>query len=175
MVEDENAARLFDDSLASYEALQQRQKPKLSDEWNPENNPWLKKLDEVYDEVKKFRTQSDTYQQQQQQEVNQRLLAENTKISEQLIEKYPHLSENDYSGIKMIASYGIQNKISFADAASALEPVYRRDTKVEPNLRANTGAPGVPGASERREENTDLIARATELIRNEQRKAGMAH
>lgn len=175
MVEDENAARLFDDSLASYEAMQARHKPKLGDEWNPENNPWLKKIDELYDEVKGFRKQSDEYQNAQQQQVNQRLLAENTKISEQLIEKYPHLAENDYAGIKMIASYGIQNKLSFSDAASALEPAYRRDAKTEPTLRSNVGAPGVPGASERREENIDLVARATELIRNEQRKAGMAH
>jgi hypothetical protein len=173
MVEDESAARLFDDSLASYEALQSRNKPKLSDEWNPEINPYLKKIDELYDEVKTFRKQSDEYGQQQQQQVNQRLLSENTKLSEQLIEKYPHLAENDYIGIKAIASYGIQNKMSFADAASALEPTYKRDRAVEPTLRTTAGAPGVPGASEGKLDNIDLVARATDLIKHEQRKAGM--
>jgi hypothetical protein len=173
MVEDESAARLFDDSLASYEALSARNKPKLSDEWNPEINPYLKKIDELYDEVKTFRKQSDEYGQQQQQQVNQRLLQENTKLSEQLIEKYPHLAEHDYVGIKAIASYGIQNKMSFADAASALEPTYRRDRAVEPTLRTTAGAPGVPGASENKLDNVDLVARATELIKGEQRKAGM--
>jgi hypothetical protein len=174
MVEDESAARLFDDSLASYEALSARSKPKLGDEWNPENNPWLKKIDEVYDEVKSFRKQSDAYGEQQQQQVNQRLLSENTKLSEQLIEKFPHLAEADYAGIKMIASYGIQNKMSFSDAASALEPAYKRERSVEPTLRTTAGAPGVPGASENKMDNVDLVARATELIRGEQRKAGMA-
>jgi hypothetical protein len=173
MVEDESAARLFDDSLASYEALSARNKPKLPDEWNPETNPWLKKIDEVYDEVKSFRKQSDAYGEQQQQQVNQRLLAENTKLSEQLIEKFPHLAEGDYAGIKMIASYGIQNKLSFADAASALEPAYKRERSVEPTLRTTAGAPGVPGASENDIDKADLVARATELIKSEQRKAGM--
>jgi hypothetical protein len=173
MVEDESAARLFDDSLASYEALSARNKPKLPEEWNPETNPWLKKIDEVYDEVKSFRKQSDAYGEQQQQQVNQRLLSENTKLSEQLIEKFPHLAEHDYIGIKAIASYGIQNKMSFADAASALEPTYRRDRAVEPTLRTTAGAPGVPGASDNKLDKDDLVARATELIKGEQRKAGM--
>jgi regulator of replication initiation timing len=174
MVEDENAARLFDDSLASYEALSARNKPKLSDEWNPEVNPWLKKIDAMYDQVQSFAKESTDYKQQAQEQVNQRLLQENTKLSEQLIEKFPHLAESDYAGIKMIASYGIQNKMSFADAASALEPAYKRERSVEPTLRTNVGAPGVPAASDNKMDNVDLVARATELIRGEQRKAGMA-
>lgn len=174
MVEDENAARLFDDSLASYEALAERNKPKLSNEWDPNVNPWLKKIDEVYDQVKNFAQESSAYKQQQAQEVNQRLLDDNTKLSQQLIDKYPNLAEGNYAGIKMIASYGIQNQLSFADAASALEPVYKRESRVEPTLRANAGAPGVPGASEGKLEDVNLVARATELIRSEQRKAGMA-
>jgi hypothetical protein len=174
MVEDESAARLFDDSLASYEALSQRNKPKLSDEWNPEVNPWLKKIDAMYDQVQSFAKDSGDYKQQQQQEVNQRLLSENTKLSEQLIEKFPHLAESDYAGIKMIASYGIQNKMSFADAAGALEPAYKRERSVEPTLRTNVGAPGVPGNSEGKLDSVDLVARATELIKSEQKKAGMA-
>jgi hypothetical protein len=173
MVEDENAARLFDDSLASYEALSARNKPKLSDEWNPEVNPWLKKIDEVYDQVKSFAKESTDYKQQQQEQVNQRLLSENTKLSEQLIEKFPHLAEGDYAGIKMIASYGIQNKMSFADAASALEPAYKRERSIEPTLRTTAGAPGVPGASEGKLDNVDLVERATQLIKSEQKKAGM--
>lgn len=173
MVEDENAARLFDDSLASYEALSARNKPKLSDEWNPEVNPWLKKIDAMYDQVQTFAKDSGDYKQQQQEQVNQRLLQENTKLSEQLIEKFPHLAEGDYAGIKMIASYGIQNKLSFADAASALEPAYKRERSVEPTLRTNVGAPGVPGASEGKLDNVDLVERATQLIKSEQKKAGM--
>lgn len=173
MVEDESAARLFDDSLASYEALQSRNKPKLSDEWNPEVNPWLKKIDAMYDQVQSFAKDTGEYKQQQQEQVNQRLLSENTKLSEQLIEKFPNLAEGDYAGIKMIASYGIQNKMSFADAASALEPAYRRERTVEPTLRTTAGAPGVPGASENKLDKDDLVARATELIKGEQRKAGM--
>lgn len=173
MVEDESAARLFDDSLASYEALAARNKPKLSDEWNPEVNPWLKKIDAMYDQVQSFAKDSGDYKQQQQEQVNQRLLQENTKLSEQLIEKFPHLAEADYAGIKMIASYGIQNKMSFADAASALEPAYKRERSVEPTLRTTAGAPGVPGASENKLDKDDLVARATELIKGEQRKAGM--
>lgn len=173
IVEDEDAARLFDDSLASYETLRERSKPKLPPEWDPEVNPYIKKIDEMSSKIAAFEQQSQKYQEQQQAEVNQRLLEENTKLSQQLVEKYPLLAERDYAGIKMIASYGIQNKVSFAEAASALEPIYKREGSVEPTLRTNSGAPGVPATSERQSTEKDLIERATELIREQQRKAGI--
>jgi hypothetical protein len=171
MLEDPTAAQIYDDSLSSYDMLQQRNKPKLSQEWDPETNPYLKKIDEVYDTVKNFSKQSETYQKQQQDEINQRLLQENTKLSEQLVEKFPHLAEQNYAGISMIASYGLQNKMSFADAARALEPVYRRES-AEPTLRSGAGVSGVPGASEKGD-NVDMVQRAAELIREQQRKAGI--
>jgi hypothetical protein len=171
LIEDETAQRIFDDSLSAYESMQQRNKPKLSDEWNPEVNPYLQKLEKVYDVVNNFEQKASQYEQVQQNEANQRLLAENTKLSEQLIEKFPHLAEQNYAGISMIAAYGLQNKMSFSDAARALEPVYRRET-AEPTLRPELGAPGIPGNSTKDGE-VDMVQRAAELIREQQRKAGM--
>lgn len=171
LIEDESAQRIFDDGLSAYEAMQQRNKPKLSDEWNPEVNPYLQKIEKVYEVVNNFEQKSAQYEQTQRDEANQRLLAENTKLSEQLVEKFPHLAEQNYAGISMIASYGLQNKMSFADAARALEPVYRRETS-EPNLRPELGAPGIPGDSHK-DGNVDMVQRAAELIREQQRKAGM--
>lgn len=171
LIEDEAAQRIFDDGLSAYETMQQRNKPKLSDEWNPEVNPYLQKLEKVYDVVNNFEQKASQYEQTQKDAANQQLLLENTKLSEQLVEKFPHLAEQNYAGISMIASYGLQNKMSFADAARALEPVYRRET-AEPSLRPERGAPGIPGNSSKDGE-IDMVQRAAELIREQKRKAGM--
>ena len=68
-----------------------------------------------------------------------------------------------------VAGMGI--RVAFADAARALEPVYWRETS-EPTLRPELGAPGIPGESNK-DGNIDMVQRAAELIREQQRKAGM--
>jgi phosphoenolpyruvate carboxylase len=150
LLEDEEARQVYDDSLNAYDTVRKRQQPQLSREWDPEINPYLKKLDNIAETVSKFSERAEAYERQEKEQANQRLLQENAKYAEDLVKQYPVLAENGYSGIEAIAMRSMQRGISFTEAAAQLEPLYKtpnRQAVDAPTLRSGAGLQGVPGPS----------------------------
>jgi len=150
LLEDGDAARVFDDSVSAYDRIREERKPKLPIEWDPEQNPLLKRMMKVADTVDSWDTRSKQLEQQQAVEANQRVVHEATTYAEQLIKDVPQLAENNFAGIKSIAAFATQSNLAFKDAAEQLMPVFRRQQTTPPkSLRPNQGAPGVPQRSEK--------------------------
>jgi len=147
---DERARQVYDDSMGAYDTIIEKQKPKLSREWDPEFNPYVKRIDDMAKVVDKFSQRADEYERHEREQANQRLLQDNAKIAENLIKDYPVLAENGHAGIEAIAIRSMQRSISFEEAARQLEPLYKAQTRAsidEPTLRSGAGMQGVPGPS----------------------------
>ncbi|GAC1407117.1 MAG: hypothetical protein NVSMB64_13590 [Candidatus Velthaea sp.] len=83
LIEDPDAAGLFDSAYESYERQRESAKPKLGAEWSPETNPIIRDMQEVSEYVRETRKREEQHRASQQQERAQaefgyakRLLAE---------------------------------------------------------------------------------------------------
>lgn len=150
---DEDAARFYDESLASYEAIRARQQPQVP----PELKPFEEKLNRVIsfaDEQERRNKQSD---QQIQERATQERIKGDAAIVTELEKSYPMLRDDNYAMVQQMALDAQRRQVPFKTVADEFvnrmsryefTEKQRANQREERSLRSSMGAAGVPGPSE---------------------------
>lgn len=164
LLADDTAARIFDDSISAYESIQQRSKPSLPPEWDPERNPVVKRILDMDERISKFDQRTQAYDQQVQEQANQKIVAESIDFARRLASEYPVLAENNWRGFNAIVAYSQTRNVPLELAAEELKPMYAQTNPAvgAPTLRSGAGQIGVPTPTPRSE--GDLKERFVQIM-----------
>lgn len=168
IVEDADAAAVFDRSYEAFENMRKGQEPQIPAELRP-----------LYDKVNKLDQFAENFTKQQQEAIEapqremelqrQAWVASNIATAKRLSAEHPELQ--DYGGI----AYEYMQRAAEAEGYKlTLEQVFKRDGKrfvkevapaPPPSLRADTGDIGIPGDSTPRRDDKTPVNVRDELIK----------
>lgn len=157
LASDDDAGRFYDETLANYEAIRQRQTPQIP----PELRPFDAKLDRVtkfVDEQEKRNQAADL--DTQRRNVQTRVQSDAAIVTE-LEKTYEFLADDNYAMVGQMAQDAQRRGVPFktvADEFTTRMARYNFARKAQENqredrtLRSSAGTPGVPGPSTKKPE-----------------------
>lgn len=145
--DDEDYRQFTRRAYDSYQASIKAQEPEIPEPVRYLEQRMNERLDPVVEYVKDLRGRETRAQEQAQREA----MESNMAYAQRLAAENPHLAEDNYAGIQMLASYAGSRNISLEEAYKRRGSIFgAAAAKAEPptSLRSSAAAPGIPGPSE---------------------------
>jgi hypothetical protein len=179
LASDEDAGRFYDETIANYEAIRQRQAPQLPPELKPIGDK-LDRMNKFIDEQEKRNQAADL---DAQRRTVQTRVQSDAAIVNELEKTYEFLADDNYAMVGQMAQDAQRRGVPFktvADEFVTRMSRYNFARKAQENqredrtLRASAGTPGVPGPSTKKpeEEKPFFNSVLDALQAAKQRKAG---
>jgi hypothetical protein len=167
MIEDPDAAQIFDNSLSAYEELRKKQQPQLPPELQPLYDK-VSKLDEYAETMRKRDEEAALAPQREAKAKYDKWIEDAKPFAQRLLSQHPELNENGGAAWTYLEQSAAANGYESFDKTWKREGhKFIKDSASAPptSLRADSGEIGIPDASRARRDDSKPVDFRAELLK----------